>query len=493
MHRLAIVTASLVAWVGCAAGTVAIDGDDDQLAEPRPLPAFPGPGRGILPGGFAGGSGAAGTATGAAGAGGIAGSAGTAGMPLAGPPPHCTGAAGPNGSAGSAGAGAPVPCDVTAACAMPDVCIGGFCQPPLGSGSFCDGVDVLCSEPGTSCIAGYCQRTPGACAQNQDCPSGYLCQAGTCVPSGGGCGAGCPGGQVCVAGQCVGGDQCRMQNAPGLNGAWTFDSRLHLREALASPIRFLLDATELGRSLITGNLTALGVPSWASAIVAPLIQGIINQYVPAWAQDVIVGLGDVSDILDDLRVKETVTLAGDCPTAYRGSSHWDRVEFEFRGMLVSRRPEDVPQIGAVRPEDFGAKVQCGVLFLDKHRVRNVLSGLLRWVLDEVTAAVTCTGGGPCYQSPEDAVRRLADCSAIGNAVAGSVFGLGGGAITTACNGLLDGMLAKLTMAIDASTTTLSILSVQGQAQITDANHLASGRWNGSLVGRDFPGEFTATR
>jgi hypothetical protein len=161
-------------------------------------------------------------------------------------------------------------------------------------------------------------------------------------------------------------------------------------------------------------------------------------------------------------------------------------------MVISRRPEEVPQIGAVVPDDFGGRVQCGVLFIDRHRVRNVISGLLRWILNEVTAAVTCTGSGPCFRSPEEAIVRLADCNAIGGAIGSSVPGLSG-VVTAACSGLLTDLTQRLQNAIDSATATLSILTLQGQVAITDARHLDRGQWFGSLVGRDFPGQFTASR
>ena len=484
---------------GCTAGVVTdpeaeADGPDTKVGTVVGL----GGAGGMRVAGTPGGSGAAGGPAGQAGAGpsGPGGTAGTGGTGATTPaptvPPQCTG--GGSASGGGSGSGtAPTPCDATAACAAPNVCIGGFCQPPLGSGRFCDGIDVLCPEAGTQCIAGYCQRVPGACVQNQDCPAGYACSNGTCSPPSG-CGAGCPGGQTCVGGRCVGSDECRMDSTLSLAGDWTFDSTLHLRQALAGAVRFLLSASEVGRSLVTGDLTALGVPSWAAGIVGPLVQGIVNQYIPPWGQNLIVALGDVSDVLDTLQVKESVSLSGDCPTAYRGRAEWQTITLTFRGQQITRRPVDIPQIGMVRPEEFGAKIQCGQLYIDRHRVRNVISGLLRWVLDEVTQVVTCTAtSGPCFQRPEDAVRQLADCSAIGNAIAGNVFGLGSGAITAACQGLLDNVLGQVTSAIDASTATLSVLTLQGEAAITSPTRLGSGRWNGSLVGSDFPGEFTAAR
>src|SRR5438128_268576 len=77
-------------------------------------------------------------------------------------PPQCTDP--------SAGGGAP--CEVSANCASPYVCIGGICQPPAGAIA-CD-VDHPC-QPGLTCSGGACQRVPGACTQNAQCPTGMQC------------------------------------------------------------------------------------------------------------------------------------------------------------------------------------------------------------------------------------------------------------------------------------------------------------------------------
>ena len=384
-------------------------------------------------------------------------------------PPECTNPPG----------GGAVPCQVTAQCAQPYVCIGGVCQPPSSGQVTCD-VDRPCAA-GT-CTAGVCERVPGNCTQNQDCPTGMQCQSGACVPSG------------APPTNCA-----SLPAPPNLAGTWHETSTLHFRQALSSPLALLLDAGQVGRDLVTGNLGDLGVPGFIASILGPIVSSVIDQYVPAWAQQFLIALGDLHDILDNMRVKSDVTLTETCQNVYHGSEVWTRLEFTYRGMMVSKRPEDIPEIGQVRPEDFSARVLCGELYVDRHRIRNAVGGLLRWVLDTVVNIVTCADNGPCYNSPEDAVNGIVDCDAIAQAIddalssaipfAPSVYG----AVDNACNGLKNQITSRIQMAIDQAVATFSVVSLAGQAHVAGASTLDQGVWAGSLVGSDFPGEWTANK
>jgi len=385
-------------------------------------------------------------------------------------PPQCTDP--------SAGGGAP--CEVSANCASPYVCIGGICQPPSGNQVACD-VDHPC-QAGLTCTGGACQRVPGACRQNQDCPTGMQCQAGVCLPQG------APPSN-CAA----------LPPAPNLAGVWHETSMLHFRQALATPLALLLDAGQIGRDLVTGNLGDLGVPGFIASILNPIVSRIVDQYVPPWAQDFLVALGDIHDILDNMGVKSDVTLVQTCPGVYHGSEIWTRLEFTYRGVMVSKRPEDIAEIGQVRPEDFSARVLCGEVYVDRHRIRNAVGGLLRWVLDTVVNIVTCANNGPCYNSPEQAIAGIVDCDAIAQAIdnalanaipfAPSVYG----AVDNACNGLKNQITSRIQMAIDQAVASFSLVSLAGQAHVAGPSTLDQGTWAGSLVGGDFAGEWTATK
>jgi len=309
------------------------------------------------------------------------------------------------------------------------------------------------------------------------------CQAGSCVPT-----SAPP--SNCAA----------LPPAPNLAGPWHADSALHFRDALSGPLAALLDAGRVARALVTGDLTTLGVPGAVSWIVGPLVAGIVDQYVPPWGQDLAVALGDVADILDQMHVKSNVMLTATCPQVYRGDEVWTRLEFTYRGVFVSKRPEDIPEIGMVRPESFGGRVLCGQLYVDKHRIHNVVGGLLRWVIDTVTQIVTCANNGPCYQTPEEAVADIIDCASVAGAIDSAVQNALGpfapvlyALVYTACGNAKSEIIRQIRMAIDQATATFGLVSLQGQAHVADASTLDNGTWQGSLLGGDFPGEWSARK
>jgi hypothetical protein len=287
--------------------------------------------------------------------------------------------------------------------------------------------------------------------------------------------------------------------APGLAGRWRMDSRLHLRDALSRPLQILLDAGQIARGLLSGDLGGLGLPGWLSSILGPIVASVVDRYVPDWAQDLFTALGDVHDVLDDMRVRSDLTLTELCPEVYRTREQWTRLEFQFRGMLISRPPEEIPQIGTVEPVEYPSRVLCGELYLDAHRIHNVVGGLLRWVVDTVVEIVTCAAGGPCYHSPEEALDRLIDCEGLAREVddlvqnvlpfAPSVYA----ALDGACVELRGAVTERIEMALDQAATMLGLLGLKGQGHVAGSGGIDQGSWAGSLLGGQFAGEWTATR
>jgi hypothetical protein len=288
--------------------------------------------------------------------------------------------------------------------------------------------------------------------------------------------------------------------APNLAGTWHFTSMLHLHDALSGPIQVLLDAGQVGRDLTSGNLRDLGLPGILSSILGGIVSGFIDQFVPPWARDVLQALGDMHDILDNMQVQADINLTEVCPDVYRGKEHWMKLMFEYRGVQVSKRPEDIPEIGMVQPEDFSARVMCGELYIDKHRINNTLKNFLRWLLNDVIAAVTCESASPtaCFRTPEDALNGIIDCENFAQFVENQVgdpipFVDTYSVVDAGCNGVKRTLISKVQSAINTASTTFGLLAIQGEAHVTSANALDMGKWDGSLFGGDFPGEFTATK
>jgi hypothetical protein len=387
--------------------------------------------------------------------------------------------------------------------------VGGqlMCVQPNTQGTPCDPVESSPCPPGEVCIAGFCTANPTdqPCVTNIDCPNGWICENGVCVPDpvNPQCvlNSDCTGNMVCIGGQCVDPGDCQPPPDPTrLAGTWNYDSTLHLRDALAGWISGFLGAMEILRDIILGNLD-LGLPSWLENIIESAIQGIISAYIPPWGQDLIVALGDISDILDDMRVLHTVNLLSQGNYEYVGTSTWDLLEFEFRGQVISERPENIPQIGFVPTYNFTSREICHVYFIDDHDIHNVVGGLISWVIDTLVTAITCAYG-QCMYSLEDALDYLIDCDAIAYAIDDFVYNSFGievyDAVYNGCNAAKGPAIQAIVQYIDDLTVTFNLLTMRGQGNIIDNWHLGQmpgdpGRWYGSLAGGSFDGEWTAVK
>ncbi len=406
-------------------------------------------------------------------------------------------------------------CETDADCVAPYRCLpsgnGKSCQMPSNQGQRCDGITTNnpCPE-GQVCVGGFCVDDPDNvnCQTNDDCPIGFICQDGACIPDPNNGNyqcvtpEDCPAGKACVGGFCVDPDtDCTPAPDPTrLQGTWSFDSILHLRQALAGWVSGFLSAMEFFRDIILGNAD-LGLPGWLEDLVEDAIRSLIETYVPPWGQQLIVVLGDLSDILDDMHLLHTVHLVAAGNYEYSGTTTWDLVEFEYRGQMVSTRPEDIPEIGQVPTYTFTSREICHVYFIDRHEVRNVVGGIIRWLIDALVTMVTCSQGWGCYYSLEEALDALIDCDAIATAIDDFVYDTFGveayDAALSACEAGKDPAIDAIIRYLEQLTVTFSVLSMRGQAPILDDRHLGSaanpGRWYGSLAGGNWQGEFTAVK
>jgi hypothetical protein len=376
------------------------------------------------------------------------------------------------GDGGSGGA-----CEVTADCDAPRICINQICVGPDDPDHTCDSVEGLgCADPAETCgPGGVCVVVPGACTTTDQCPVGFVCHDGQCAAERDGSACLDPG------------------PGPSLTGTWSVDSTLHLRAGLPGVVDGLLDATEILADLIEGTID-WGLPSWIETILNAVIPRVIDQYVPGWAQQIPIALSNVSDVLDDVGVESTVYLAGGtCDAAYRGYQTWDTITLRYRGQVVTRAPADIPEVGEIEPEDFAALYECGSLYIDRHRIQNSISGLLRYVINTVVEIATG------YPTVEDAIAAAVDCDLIATSIneawqrtSGSSIDISP-TIRTACTGAIDNVLAQIEAVIDQATLNLSVLSMQGVVEVGSDRQLTDGRWTGSVIGFDFPGTFHGDR
>lgn len=363
-------------------------------------------------------------------------------------------------------------CEVTGDCNAPQVCLGNVCVGPQDNAYTCDPIEGIdCLEAGETCVNGLCIAAPGACETLDDCPLGFTCDAGTCTPSRDGASCSDPG------------------PGPALAGTYETDSILHLRDGLPGIVDGILDVTEDARDIINGQID-LGLPGAIEFIIGGIVSGIIRQYVPSYAIDIINNLATVSDMLDDMRVEGTLILEGEaCDGNYRASHTWDYITVNMNGRELRTAPADLPGVENDIAEEFGARYHCGDLLLDKHRIQNTMATLVRWILD---TGIEATTGHP---NVESALSSIVNCDAVANAVANACTFCGAAYSPArgACEAAVQIGVNKVSQAIDEAAVKMSLIKLQAVIPVGTDGTLDDGIWYGSLVGGDFLGELDADR
>lgn len=403
----------------------------------------------------------------------------------------------------------PSGCQSDADCAPPTICQISTGQCLESSGNTCDPIEGTGCPPDEVCVGFKCAKLPTSCAANDACPPGWTCENGACVPGGhtpDGCitNADCPAADSCINGQCVPKTACNIPHAPNrLQGTWHYDSTLHLRDALDGFLKGILSAAGLLRDIIEGRFSLSGIPGFIEDFIEDYIQDLIGQYIPPWGQQLIITLGDVNDIVDDMRVLSTVHKHSVGQDAYVNNEVWDLVEFDYKGQKIATPPQAVPEIGQVNIPPYSAYEVCGVLFIDKHKLKNVVGGLIKWGIDTALSIATCNlSSGPCFNSVDQALQMAINCTMLALQIDQMVQSIWSSApsvaniIQGACDNQKGNLINLLTSELNGLTTKLSLLELSGTANIPtppNDHKLDGGKWFGVLAGGDFEGEFSAYR
>jgi hypothetical protein len=150
---------------------------------------------------------------------------------------------------------------------------------------------------------------------------------------------------------------------------------------------------------------------------------------------------------------------------------------------------------------------CGVLFISKHEVNNVVGGLVKWAINAALSIVTCnTQGMPCYNSVGDALQMAINCPMLGAQIDQMVQSLWSGAPSVAgiveqgCELEKQKLITMLQNELNSLDSKLSLLELSGTAAIPNPpgdNVLPAGKWSGVLgtgvAKGNFDGEFSAKK
>lgn len=394
-----------------------------------------------------------------------------------------------------------LPGDDCGPCPEPGECRGGECVQPDPNGAWCE-FDDECADT-ELCIAARCTpdcRLDGTCAceNNDGCENGFLCQSGQCVPDGGdgACvgDADCPEGNACIDGACRGPEECNVDH-PDLDGTWDVRSELRLREALPGWLDGFLDATAEPFRFLAGQSDDLGLD-------VPILEDLIEDEVrdwaddnlPEWAREMMGAIADLNDILSTMRVRQTWDLQRGALDEYTGEETWTSIAFTYRGEDVEGRPEDI--LGwDLESSPFQAHASCGVLYIDRYDVDAAIGAIIAWLVDTIV-----------YIASDGEFENLAQalfsfegmfCPGVADAADDLSAQLGGpdiyDEVQTLCDVALERVIDEALEAVNEAMLELTVLRLQGRADIVDRSTLTNGVWAGTLGGGDFTGNFEASR
>lgn len=404
-------------------------------------------------------------------------------------------------------------------CAAPGECRAGICVQPSPGGAFCE-FDPECGA-GLLCIAGRCTpdpRVPRPCTTDADCysgltcgpaslciclfttdcPAGLVCEMNVCVPppgSGTPCvaDAECPADEVCDRGSCRDTTLCDIAH-PNFVGTWSMQSILRIREALPDWLDGFLTAVEGPFRFLAGDAACFdfGLPDWVESEICDLARPYIESYVPAWAQAMFRAIADLNDVLNEWHIDETMVLtAGSVADSYRGTHTWDRLTIYYRSVPLMGTPATIRN-WRFSPSPFNASAVCGSFYIDRHDVNVSIGAIIAWAVDVLVYAVTegehdslgsaiaAVSSGFC-RAIADFAEANVDYSGVGN----TVFRV----CTTQVEALTNRALAEL---LDARIGT-SPITLRGQAPVTGPRSLRPGVWDGTLLGSEFSGDWSAMR
>lgn len=403
-------------------------------------------------------------------------------------------------------------------CPAPGQCRAGACIQPSASGAFCE-FDDGCPDT-ELCIAGRCTPDPRIpvpctddamcpiglscgpagtclCSHTTDCPIGLIClDSGLCGPGPGGdscvADAECPAESVCDAGRCRPATVCDIAH-PDLGGTWNMQSVLYIREALPSWLESFLATVAEPFRFLAGDATCIdfGLPTWVETEICDLVRPFVDDHLPPWSFAVFRAIADLNDVLSEWHVKERMQLtAGGVPDSYRGTHEWLSITMMHRGVPIEGTPETILD-WRFSPSPFNASAVCGNFHIERHDVNVSIGSIIAWAIDMVVYEAS----DHRWPSVSAALTELATgfCNALADAADAAIDYDVRGTVRSVCESALASLIDTAVREILDARIGASALTLRGQAPVTGPNSLRPGTWDGTLLGREFSGEFAADR
>ena len=119
-----------------------------------------------------------------------------------------------------------------------------------------------------------------------------------------------------------------------------------------------------------------------------------------------------------------------------------------------------------------------------------IGAIIAWVLD-VVVYESSDGRYDDLEMLADDVSR--DLCREARTLAEGIYSGAGGLAESWCNSTIGTLVDRMIMAINDAMLNLDLVRLKGFASIIDGNELRPGVWEGSLIGGDFGGTWSAER
>src|SRR5690606_6876848 len=183
-------------------------------------------------------------------------------------------------------------------------------------------------------------------------------------------------------------------------------------------------------------------------------------------------------------------MPGSVTDSYRGTHEWLSIRMDYRGMPIEGTPESILD-WRFAPSPFNAQAVCGTFHIERHNVNVSIGSIIAWLVDTLVYELS----EHRWATAAEALAALAGgfCDALADAADAAIDYDVRDTVSSVCRGALSSLIDGAIREILESRLGASPITLRGNAPVTGPDSLRPGTWHGTLLGREFPGEFTAER